>query len=729
MSDQTGSRRHVRLPRASLPAVLACLTLGGGGATAAAQQAATGAVAGEPRDGLQGTPPAQPPVQGVSLPQVVVVGKRDQAETNFKADRSETATRGGIALVDVPASVTVVTSKVLETQQATSVDDALHNVSSVVLRESAQGLAGFQVRGFSQTSALLNGTTSPFAAQFDVYGIERVEVLKGPQTILSGAESLGGAVNVVSKKPQAEPVRDVVLQVGSRARRTVAADVAGAVSPGSPLSYRVIGSWSQAGNNEAGFDGLMHRALMPQLRWKDARTDVVVGASVDRQHVSPGRYTFALAGIQPAPAMRLGNESDGFDLRSKRLFYSLEQTLAPWATLVSRMQRSLDILDKHLYAAQFPTSTTSFGMVPTNDVTDSRTLSGDHYLRFAFGTGPLGHRLSVGWNHTRQALSRRYYAGALQMVDAYAGAPYPFPPLTHDTLIATDDLSSTQRALFAQDLIELGDFNVLLAVRDNRYEAGAFTNTTIGATVRTTTQPARVMRRTTPSTGVVYKLRPEVSLYAAYTQGFLPQFTSSRNCNGDPGFSPMETKNKELGMKWEPAERRLAVTASMFQLDQSNRLEFVASGSCFRERDAARVRGVEIDVQGEPVTGWRLIFNVAHTRLTDQEKPDAVNAAQPKNAMSLWTTYDLRAPLEGWGLGAGLSAHSRTLSSFVPTATPIPGSAVVDVSLFRTEGRWSVTMGVKNLFDRRLYGYATTPLYVPIEPGRTVMFTLRTSLR
>lgn len=680
----------------------------------------TGLVVSESADGAM-------QIGGQIPERIVVTARRDRAETSFKADRSETATRNGESLLDVPASVSLVTSKVLETQQATSVDDALRNVSGVVLRKNGQGLSDFQIRGFTQTSTLVNGTTSPFAAQFDVFGVERVEVLKGPQAILSGGDSLGGAVNIVSKKPQVESAAELVLQYGSFGDKTIAGDVGGTLGQDNRLSYRVIGSLAKATRSDAGFDGREHHALMPQLRWKDSDTDFILGASFDKQHTPPNRYTFALDGIQPEPPMLMGNKRDGFDVETKRLFYSLEHKLTPWAKLVSRAQRSLDTIDQRVYGVQFPTSNTSFGMVPTNDVTDFNTLSGDHYLRLTFDTGPLSHSLSAGLNHTKQTFGRKSYFGDLEFVDAYAGVQHDFPPLTHDQLTGTNEASSRQRGLFVQDLIAFGDFNLLLSARNTKYVDGGGTTTFISNRTTTTTTAGKDLSKTTPGVGVVYKLRPDVSLYASYSEGFLPQFNTSKNCDGG-SFDPMQTQNKEFGAKFDLLDSRLAVTAGVFELLQSNRLEFIAAGRCLRQRDAARVRGVEFDVQGELAKGWNLILQYTYNQQRDVEKPTAVEAAQPKNAISMWTTYEFQqAMLKGWGAGLGLSARSKTLSDYNASAVSIPGSAVVDASAFYRVGRWSATLGIKNLFDREVHDYTTSPLYVPIQAGRTAMFTLRTS--
>ena len=182
---------------------------------------------------------------------ITVVAQRDQAETAFKADYSKTTTRSGAMLRDVPQSVTIITSKVLETQQATSLYDALRNVSGVAFTQSPQGLPVFSVRGFNQTSATTNGVSDRAATQTNVFGVERLEVLKGPQAILAGAGSLGGGVNVVMKKPQATPISDLTFQYGSHDDVTLAADLSGALTDDKKLTYRLITSGAQSSGTTA----------------------------------------------------------------------------------------------------------------------------------------------------------------------------------------------------------------------------------------------------------------------------------------------------------------------------------------------------------------------------------------------------------------------------------------------------------------------------------------------
>lgn len=215
--------------------------------------------------------------------QVEVVAKRDQAETEFKADRSDTATRSGSSLHLVPGSVTLITNKVLESQQATDLTDALRNVSGMSFAKSPQNNTTFGVRGFTASSNT-NGITDNSAATRSVFTVERVEVLKGPQAILSGGDSLGGAVNIVVKKPQADPIRDLTVQYGSYDDRTVAGDLSGAIGGDKRFTYRTVASVQDARTTKLGMNGKNSKAFMQALRWKDKSTDFIASAE-DRKSV------------------------------------------------------------------------------------------------------------------------------------------------------------------------------------------------------------------------------------------------------------------------------------------------------------------------------------------------------------------------------------------------------------------------------------------------------------
>lgn len=667
---------------------------------------------------------------------VVVTAKRDQAETSFKADYSNTTTRSGAMLRDVPQSVTIITSKVLETQQVLSLQDALRNVSGVGFIQSPQGLPTFSVRGFSQTSTTTNGVTDRSATQSNVFGVERLEVLKGPQAILSGGGSLGGGVNVVMKKPQAETIRDLTLQYGTHDDATVAADLSGALTADKKLTYRLIGSNAQSSGTSVGYSGRKDKFVMPEVRWKDAKTDLIVGMSYGEQELPVPAYTFALRNgtILPRPAMLLSNPGDGFDSTQKRLFYQLEQKITPWLTFESRVQRTLQEDFLHLYtpygiqystgAAPAPLGTSIYS--PGNNRTLTRTTSGDHFFRSNFDTWSVEHNLAFGYNHQDIKSQQAQGAGTTRVVGLYPASNYAYPDAeaSAPTISSIYSALQTQKSFYVQDLMKWGDWNLLLNARHTKVVASG--STAFPATNTVSPVPRNEQSKTTPGVGLVYNVTDYASVYASVAQGFAAQV--SNLCGG--GLAPPQTtRNKEVGAKFDFLDDKLSLTASAFELEQTNLLQYQTALRCYSLRDGQQTRGSELDLQGQLAPGWNAILNYTYNTYRDTGMSNRLFPGLPKHKMSLWTTYDFQgAALKGFGFGLGVTASGHAIgSNSAATQFMLPGQAQIDASLFYRKAKWDVTFGVKNVADRLLYGASVGPSYIPVLEGRNVMLTVRRS--
>jgi len=665
---------------------------------------------------------------------VVVLAKRDQAEVSFKADRSATTARTGASLMDTPMGVTVITSKVLESQQVRSVEEALYNVSSLVVRPSSQGPSSYTIRGMNAT-ALANGTSSTIGttstASTNIATVERIEVLKGPQAILSGAESMSGAVNVVTKKPQVDPLRELMLQYGSHGDLTVAGDLSGAISDDKRLSYRLIASHAQAQSSPGGYDGRKDQVFMPQLRWKDGSTDLTVGLSSTRQHFAPNLWLPTNKGqYLPEPRHRPGNADDGIDVGADKLFYDLEQRLSPMFTLVSRMQQERSTQGMRQYLPLDIDGSNKVLFMGSDQASTYKTLSGDHYLRAAFSTGPVEHKLATGFNHIRSDISIDYYKHAsFFTVPIYADAAYPYAAFGK-TLEQHYSGPFEQTGAFVQDLMRWGDTSVLAGLRRSKWLDGPFDTLWVGSAP--STFPQEKASHTSKSLGVVHALTPEVSLYANVVDGFAPQFMQLCPATKPVtnSFAPQESQNKEVGAKFDLLGSKLAVTAAYFDLKQTNTALYDPAGDCNRLIAGQQTKGLDLDIQGELSKRWSVIFSYTNSTTKDTSNPSRVFNGQPRQQASLWSTYQL--PMAAWQevkLGLGMTAHSRT------TAGDPDYSGVVDVSgwvstdanISYQGNKWSATLGVKNLFDKKIFQFSGVTTYIPVAPGRTALLTLRRS--
>lgn len=672
------------------------------------------------------------------LQRVTIFAKRDQAETGFKADRSDTATRSGTDLMDLAGAVTIVTSKVLETQQVTNLRDTLRNVSGVGFSDSPQGLPTFSVRGFNSPATTTNGMPDRNAAQTSVFGVERVEVLKGPQAILAGNGSLGGGVNVVLKKPSAETIRDVTVQYGTNSDRTVAGDLSGASSDDKRLTFRLSASSARAGTTDAGYNGRTDNSATPQVRWKDSSTDVIAGVTYLEQHLPLPQYTFARRDgyIMPIPTIRLSNPSDGFDVRGKRAFYQLDQKLASSITLISRVQHADDTLRLHQYssndglaydpgaARDNPNGTVN--VRASSSRTAQTEISGDHYVRMLFNTGDIDHKFVVGVNHDKFRYAQTQFSGAqdrtLTLYPTGVQMDLPDAELENPTTFIISEEKLSQKAVYLQDQISRDDWVLqlnwrrTLVTQSSRLDAREFNFVA--------DTPAVTIGRNTPGAGLIYRVAPSVSLYANVANGFVAQ--TIEQCGGGL-VPPMSSKNKELGAKFSLFNDKLSLTTAAFQIDQSGTLVFDRVNQCYNVRPAQRSTGYEIDLQGELAPGWQAIMNYTHSTSKDVVDPTAVFPGKPRHKGSLWTNYKL-PQVRGLGVGLGISAQSGMLGS-VDKEYPfyIPKQVQVDASVFYDIPKWSFTLGVKNVADRLLYSGTSAAAYVPVVPGRNFMLTAKHS--
>ncbi|PTT91910.1 hypothetical protein DBR42_02985 [Pelomonas sp. HMWF004] len=629
--------------------------------------------------------------------------------------------------MNVPMSMTMITSKVLQSQQATSTLEALRNVSGVSLAQTPQGLPEFSVRGFSETSQTTNGIADRTSVQSDVATIERIEVLKGPQAILAGGDSLGGGVNVVIKRPTTEAVRDLTLQYGSRADVTATVDLAGALTDDKRWSYRFIGTVVRSGITTAGYLGRSNDSLMPAVRYKDGGTDLTLSAAYTSGRLPMSEYTLASPDgkIMPTPQQRLGSRSDGFDNRHVRVGYELEQTVSGDLTLVSRMHRVQDRLAIHLWSpfAQTPDEAGAVSVLlgGLDDTTESRQYSGDHYARLRFDTGPVAHKLALGFGHENYRSEQLQYEPEAVPVQVYP----PVATQLRDSRAAQmnpylSDVGQQQRAVYVQDLLSYGDWNLLLNLRRTRYHQ---TQSAGSGALAQSFAPSTIYA-STPGAGVVYRWSDDTSLYASYSEGFVPQTVPL--CAGGTA-PPVQSKNKEIGAKFQLAGGRLSLTSAVFEIDQSNSPVFQPTGNCVEVFPARKTQGLELDVQGDLAPGWSVVSNYTYAKASDALDPQARITGSPRHKFSLWTTYQpLWEKLPGLGAGLGLTSASRMAgNSDALEPFDIPAQTQMDASVFYEQPAWSLKFGIKNLTNRRLYGVSVSNVYVPVLPGRSFMLTVQ----
>jgi iron complex outermembrane receptor protein len=226
-----------------------------------------------------------------------------------------------------------------------------------------------------------------------------------------------------------------------------------------------------------------------------------------------------------------------------------------------------------------------------------------------------------------------------------------------------------------------------------------------------------------PTLGLVYALTDSVSVYANAQRSFNAQQVY-------PAFDghilpPEKGRSVEAGFKFDLSGGRLVGTVAAFHIEESNiATSDVDHPGYYLLQDSDNVsRGFEIDLAGRLLLGWNVIASYTYSDLL---VPAAEGITQlPKHTGSLWTTYDLQgARWRGWGLGAGVRARSSYLTvDSAGDISRIPGQARIDASVYYRARDWSATLGVKNVFDRRLYADYASSSFVEVVPTRLVYLT------
>ncbi len=249
---------------------LALAAAGGGFTVVARPGRATAATGGGGAAGAAG--------DIADIADIDVTGAGSHGDDGFAAGDSGPTTRIDGPIKEIPLSVSVVTNDVIQSENITNVEDAFQNVAGVTITPGAFGNPSFTIRGFdSGTQPTVNGALGGGLAIVPIDDIDRVEVLKGPSSILTGNSQQGGLVNVTTKQPTDETIRDVTVRLGSYGYKTLAFDLGGRVPQTEGLTYRLNMSGNAASETYSGYSTPHEILISPSIKWQDKDSSVLLG--------------------------------------------------------------------------------------------------------------------------------------------------------------------------------------------------------------------------------------------------------------------------------------------------------------------------------------------------------------------------------------------------------------------------------------------------------------------
>jgi iron complex outermembrane recepter protein len=659
-----------------------------------------------------GTPPESDTIR------IIVTEEQEAEDEGYRVDRATTGTRTETPILEIPQSIQVVPEQVLEDQAVTQVTEALRNVSGVSVSDSSLTIFSdsIRIRGFGNGRDFFrNGIRSYFTGfnlGAEIANLERIEILKGPASVLYGQGEPGGAINFVTQLPLSDPYYAAELSIGNYSFIRPSIDLSGPINADETILYRFNAAYQSSGSFVDRFDSDRF-FLAPVLSFElgDNTNLIVEGEYLDD---SRPNYT-GLPAVGTVLDNPLGDVSRsrylGDDDRRERIVgsvgYRFQHDFSEDLSLRNAFRYEFFGVDEDAIFTNelLPDNrTVTRGGFRTRGNAQAYTLQTDVVGNLT--TGPLDHELVVGLELTRLeqefALS---FADSVPNIDLF-NPDYGIPDFDFSLFSLTSDRKNLLGA-YIQDLISIGDnVNILLGGRYDLVNQ-FLDNDTSGESFQ------QQDTEFSPRVGIVYRPIDPVSLYASYSQSFSPSFdASSRNADSSP-FDPTQGEQFEIGVKAELLDNRLLATLAAYNLTRTNVVTADPDRPGFSiQIGEERSRGIELDLIGEPLPGLNIIASYAYTDAEITEDNSGNEGNRPNNVPlhsgSLWATYEIQSgDLQGLGFGAGIFvvgdregdlANSFELPSYVRT----------DTAIFYRRDNWKAGLNFKNLFDINYYESASS---------------------
>ncbi|HSE22430.1 MAG TPA: TonB-dependent siderophore receptor [Pyrinomonadaceae bacterium] len=627
----------------------------------------------------------------------------------YLAEVVSSATKTLTPLRDIPQSITVVSKEQIRDQSMQSIADVMTYVPGIVSHQGENNRDQLILRGNS-TSAdfFLNGVRDDVQYYRDLYNVDRVEALKGPNAMIFGRGGGGGVVNRVSKEAGFSELHEVTAQLGSFNNKRFTTDINQPLNR--KVAFRVNGLYENSDSfrndvnlerygvnptvtlvpsNNTGItlsyeyfhDGRTADRGIPSFHGRPADTPIdTFFGDPNNSHVR--------AGINLASAT-INHTFGRFNLQNRTMFGDYNkfyQNYVPGAVTADKAKVAL----------------TAY-----NNATKRRNIFNQTDLTFNFFTGGIKHNLLAGMELGRQLTDNFRNTGFFNNSSTSISVPYDDP--TIDTPVtfrqratdANNHLRTNLGAGYVQDQIEISRYvQVVTGVRFDYFDLN-FHNNRTGDDLR------RLDHLVSPRAGVIVKPVTELSVYANYGVAYLPssgdQFSSLTSITQQ--VKPEKFTNYELGAKWDVL-KNLSLTTALYRQDRTNtRATDPNDPTRIVQTGSQRTNGFELGLNGFVTSKWSIAGGYAYqdafiTSDTTAARAGALVAQVPHHTFSLWNNYRV---IQKLGLGLGIIRRADMFAA-VDNTVILPGYTRADAAIFYSfSERWRLQANLQNLFNKTYY--------------------------
>jgi iron complex outermembrane receptor protein len=671
-------------------------------------------------------------------PEVVVTGYR------FLDEDTSGTTNLPLPIEEVPQSISLVNTDFIKAADLKSIGEIAQYTAGAFFNGDIPSYGTtLELRGFSAGYAIDGLTVGDYIAEPDAATLERLEIVKGPSSVVYGAATPGGLVNLVSKSAAPNTPSYVEALGGSWGRWRIEGQAAGALNGSGTIRGIAVGAHEEA-NSFIDFVDMNKSVAYGGLNF-DLADNLTGFARASYERLKRTAYD----GVVTYPDGSLPPVGYGFFIGARNLDTVSQATRAN-AGLSWKVSNawSLDLTTVFQYTTHGGDNPYGIGLQPNGDF----TTSSEHYLNWnvtdlTLGVASILKLDDIGLTDSFISTSVRYqyflYKDLERFPDFQGNA-------SGTANIFSGDQAISNYFLQAMDIttgpIELqyerlryftGSTQANVKVASWVTLLGGLSYSAPTINVRSVVADPQTVANTpwenfNPGHQISYRgalsLEPVkgLNVYGSYSESFQPQLLLDINNDVLP---PLTGKQYEVGAKYISPDRRLLLTAALFDIRQANQGEFDPRGgneNRYIPIGEVRHRGLELEATGQLTHQWQIKGGVAllDPQATKDTDPSIIGKTQPwlpKTTASLYTSYSFR---HGITFGGGARFVSSVRTAYDGSTRDIPSYSLFDSSLSYSSGAWLLQLNAKNIFDQHYYIGTWQTLYYGINQGEPRSFAV-----
>jgi iron complex outermembrane receptor protein len=630
----------------------------------------------------------------------------------FVPNRSLAGTKTDTPIEEIPQSLSVITRDRMDQQDSDSLPDVFRYTPGVKgeVNGNDTRVDFIRFRGFNDDgNALFReglALRSSGFGQFrpELYGVQRVEVLRGPASVLFGQGNPGGLVNLVTKRPQEDPFAEVQLELGNFEHREGKFDLGGPV-PGSDKVFVRLTGLGRKSDTQVDFVDDDRVYIAPAVTVKPTPdTNLTILAHVqDDDTGSTNQFLPAQGTIQDNPNGSIDTDTftgnPDFD-DFKRTVYSLGYTFEHDFSDALKLRQNarynkLEVDSEQVFGGGLQPDLRTLNRFAFTADAETEGATVDTNVQARLATGPAKHTLLFGVDYQVYDFAETQGFGlapSLDIFDPTYSGTVPSAPTFLDT-----DTEQEQIGVYVQDQIRLYDRVVLTLGGRHDWVDSEVENRISGTTTDQSDSEF------TGRVGVVYLTDFGVSPYVSYAESFLP--TPGTNAEGE-AFDPTTGQQWEAGVRYQPPGTNARISLAGFNLvrqnvrttDPDNPLNDVQTGE-------VRSRGIEIEANASLDAGIDLTVGYTFQDVEKTKDNDGFEGKRPRQVpeheAAAWVHYTVQSGfLEGLGLGTGVRYKGSTFADNANTLE-VDGFTLVDAAVSYDWRSFSFKVNAENLFDNK----------------------------